>query len=103
MIDQVDRQILEAAIRYFRVNPTLDPKTDLVGEKVAGLSDQERFDLAVASYLAEEASLSRVAELVAIPWVELRQRFQSLGLPRWAAPEDDEGVLEDLERARAAG
>jgi hypothetical protein len=49
---------------------------------------QAQFDLVLAYYLADEISLSRTAELLNMPWLDLRTRFMRLDIPLRTAPAD---------------
>lgn len=89
IIDIADYHILRALALYHA-----RPGQVEAGE---GLSDaaataqatlQARYDLVLAYYLAGEISLSRAAELLEMPWLELRSRFLRLDVPLQAAPTD---------------
>ena len=49
---------------------------------------QAQYDLILAYYLAEEISLSRAAELLDLPWLDLRTCFLRLDVPLRPAPAD---------------
>lgn len=92
IIDPVDFQIILAVISYYGSRP--DPEAGLPDSKLAGLSNSERFDTAIAHYLAE--SMSRTTEILEISWLELRERFARRGVPLHTAPADLEGAKQDL-------
>jgi predicted HTH domain antitoxin len=67
-------------------------------EAVAACQEEEdAYVLVVRYYLAETISLSRAAELLGVPALELRARFQRLGLPLRTSPKDAEEALEDAD------
>jgi hypothetical protein len=77
-------------------------------EKGSGLSDeivaaqpslQAKYNLILAHYLAEEISLSRAAELLDIPWLDLRTHFLRLDVPLRAAPADLDEAQADVANA----
>jgi predicted HTH domain antitoxin len=61
---------------------------------------QARFDLVLAHYLAGAISMGRAAELLGLPWLDLRTRFVRLDVPVRTAPRDLDEAIGDMERAR---
>jgi predicted HTH domain antitoxin len=57
--------------------------------------------LILAHYLAGAISLGRAAELLELPWVDLRTRFQRLDVPLRVAPSDLQEARLDVEVAEA--
>jgi predicted HTH domain antitoxin len=100
IMDIIDYRITRAVMRYYSHRPSIDIDEGLSDQQVASTSDpQKRFDLVLAHYLAGAISLGRVAELLALPWVDLRIRFQRLDVPLRAAPLDVDEARRDLEAA----
>ena len=95
IMDVVDYRITRAVVRYHSQQPVIDVEQGLPDEQVAKTSDaQERFNLVLAHYLAGAISLGRAAELLELPWLDLRTRFQRLDVPLRVAPIDvDEAKL----------
>ena len=88
IIDIIDYRILRAVMRYHAAPPKTESKAGLADEEVIGLDPQGRFDLVVASYLSGAISLGRVAELLDVPWLDLRTRFLRLDVPLRQGPAD---------------
>ncbi len=65
--------------------------------------EQERFNLVLAHYLAGAISLGRTAELLNLPWLDLRTRFLRLDVPVRTAPADLAEARADVEVAEAWG
>ena len=82
IMDIVDYHILLATTHYYQNPSAINPEAKLSDEKVAALEDaQARFNLVMAYYLGKFISLGRMAELLEIPWVDLRTRFLCLNIP----------------------
>jgi predicted HTH domain antitoxin len=102
IMDIVDYRITRAVMRYYAQQPEIDVEEGLADRQVAGTSDpQERFNLVLAHYLAGAISLGRAAELLELPWVDLRTRFQRLDVPLRVAPSDLQEARLDVEVAEA--
>ena len=102
IIDIVDFHILRAVMRYYAYRPKIDVASGLSDATVASLADpQNRYDQILAHYLAGAISLARTAELVGLPWLELRTRFLRLDVPLRTAPADLGEAQADVEVAAA--
>ncbi|MGD9144435.1 MAG: UPF0175 family protein [Anaerolineae bacterium] len=102
IMDIVDYRITRAVMRYYAQQPEIDVEEGLADQQVTSTSDpQERFNLVLAHYLAGAISLGRAAELLELPWVDLRTRFQRLDVPLRAAPSDLQEARLDVEVAEA--
>jgi predicted HTH domain antitoxin len=100
IMDIVDYRITRAVMRYYSQQPLIDVEHGLSDRQVAPISDtQERFNLVLAHYLAGAISLGRVAELLEIPWLDLRTRFLRLDVPLRTAPRDLHEARLDVEVA----
>jgi hypothetical protein len=100
IMDILDYRITRAVMRYYSQRPSIDAEEGLSDQQVTSTSDpQKQFDLVLAHYLAGAISLGRVAELLALPWVDLRIRFQRLDVPLRVAPIDVEEARRDAETA----
>ena len=86
VVDVVDYLILRALAYYHAGKwPPLDPDGPR-SEEFAGLSDQQRYNRAMQYYLSEQCSTGRMAELLQIPWIDMRERFNRLGVPLFLGP-----------------
>jgi predicted HTH domain antitoxin len=102
IMDIVDYRITRAVMRYHAQQPEIDVEEGLADQQVTSTSDpQERFNLILAHYLAGAISLGRAAELLELPWVDLRTRFQRLDVPLRVAPSDLQEARLDVEVAEA--
>ncbi len=100
IMDIVDYRITRAVMRYFGQQPKIDVEEGLSDEQVACASEsQERFNLILAHYLAGAISLGRAAELLELPWLDLRTRFQRLDVPLRVGPTDLHEARLDIEVA----
>ncbi|MBN2002054.1 MAG: hypothetical protein JXA21_01750 [Anaerolineae bacterium] len=94
LLDIVDYRILRAVMRYYAELPDIDPETGLSEEAVQVSSDPDmRYALIFAHYLAGSISLARAAELLAMPWLELRTRCLRLDVPLRTSPEAAAGAV----------
>jgi predicted HTH domain antitoxin len=102
IMDIVDYRITRAVMRYYAQQPEIDVEEGLADQQVTSTSDpQERFNRILAHYLAGAISLGRAAELLELPWVDLRTRFQRLDVPLRVAPSDLQEARLDVEVAQA--
>jgi hypothetical protein len=100
IMDIVDYRITRAVMRYYAQQPEIDVEEGLADQQVTSTSDpQERFNLILAHYLAGAISLGRSAELLELPWLDLRTRFQRLDVPLRVAPSDLQEARLDVEVA----
>ncbi|MGD8622958.1 MAG: UPF0175 family protein [Anaerolineae bacterium] len=100
IMDVVDYRITRAVVRYYSQRPVIDVEQGLSDEQAAETSDaQERFNLVLAHYLAGAISLGRASELLELPWLDLRTRFQRLDVPLRVAPIDVDEAKLDVEEA----
>ena len=87
IIDIADYHILRAFAHYHAHPPQVEIGGGLSDEAVAAQPAlQAQYDLILAYYLADEISLSRAAELLGLPWLDLRTRFLRLDVPLRPAP-----------------
>jgi hypothetical protein len=101
-MDIVDYRITRAVMRYYAQQPKINVEQGLSDQQVTGTLDpQERFNLILAHYLAGAISLGRAADLLDLPWVDLRTRFQRLDVPLRMAPSDLQEAKLDIEVAEA--
>jgi len=102
IMDIVDYRITRAVMRYYAQQPEIDVEEGLADQQVTSTSDpQERFNLILAHYIAGAISLGRAAELLELPWVDLRTRFQRLDVPLRVALSDLQEARLDVEVAEA--
>ena len=102
IMDIIDYRITRAVMRYYSQQPEIDVEAGLSDQQAATIPEaQERFNLVLAHYLAGAISLGRVAELLGLPWLDLRTRFQRLDVPLRTAPADVAEARTDLEVAKS--
>jgi prevent-host-death family protein len=102
IIDIIDYRLLRAVLHYHTNPPQIDPRIGLDDKVVSALeSAQEQINLVIAHYLGGVISLSRAAELLDLSWLDLRTRFLRLDIPLRIAPNDQDGVMNDLENANS--
>jgi predicted HTH domain antitoxin len=102
VLDIVDYRIMRAVMHYYAHRPNIDTEAGLSDQEVAAHTDpQERVNLVLAHYLAGAISLGRAAELLGLPWLDLRTRFLRLDVPLRTAPTDADEVKADLKVAEA--
>lgn len=94
LMDIIDYRIMRAVMRVYAESPDIDPDAGLTEDAVRTMDDPEAcYALVFAHYLAGSISLSRAAELLDIPWLELRMRCRRLDVPLRSAPDDDAAAV----------
>ena len=88
ILDMPDYYLLLAATRSHALSLEIDPEAGLPEEALLEASAQARYDQVIAHYLAGWLSLGRAAELLELPWADLRARLSRLGLPILLGPEN---------------
>jgi len=102
IMDIIDYRIIRAVLRYHAQQPAIGVEAGLSDETVAAAPDlQGRFDLVLAHYLAGAISLGRAAELLELPWLDLRTRFLRLDVPLHVAPANVAEAKEEVKAAEA--
>lgn len=97
-----DYRILRAVMRYHAQKTEIDPDTGLSAAALSELDDpQEKVDQVLAYYLEEGISLGRAAELLGLPWLDLRTRFLRLDVPILVGPDQPEEVQAELRAIKA--
>ena len=97
IMDIVDYRILRAVMRFHAHKPEADLEQGLSQAAFEAFQDpQAQYDHVLTYYLLEGISLSRAAELLGLPWLDLRTRFLRLDVPVLTGPESPAGVLEEL-------
>ncbi|TFG70352.1 MAG: hypothetical protein E4H27_06075 [Anaerolineales bacterium] len=97
LLDIVDYWILRAVMHYYAELPDIDPVGGLHDDAVQATGDDpNRYTLVFAHYLVGSISLARAAELLGMPWLELRVRCQRLDVPLRTSPEDADQAAEDV-------
>jgi hypothetical protein len=104
LVDLIDYQLLRAMARAgadpLRVGSS---EADLSSDSMRdGTTRQALFDLVVAHYLAQAINLGRAAELLEVPWTDLRDRFARLGVPLRLGPESLADLDDEIAGAAAA-
>ena len=102
ILDIVDYRIIRAVMRYHAQMPEIDVESGLTDDRLAEISDpQDRVNLVLSHYLAGAISLGRAAELLDLPWLDLRTRFLRLDVPLRVAPADLDEARQDVEVIRS--
>jgi hypothetical protein len=97
LLDIVDYRILRAVMRYHADPPDIAAEGGVSEETVRALEDPDaRYGLVFAHYLNGSISLPRAAELLEMPWLELRTRCLRLNVPLRAGPGDAAGAAADV-------
>jgi hypothetical protein len=100
ILDIIDYRIIRAVMRYHAREREIDTSAGLADREVMALCDpQERADLVLAGYLVGAISLGRAADLLNLPWLDLRSRFLRLDVPLRTAPVDLAEARADVETA----
>lgn len=103
LLDIIDYRLLRAVVRYYASPPETAGDDGLTAQAVAECADSaEAYALVMAHYLSGDISLSRAAELLDMPWLELRTRCLRLDIPVRSAPVDAGEVLQDVTAAEKA-
>jgi predicted HTH domain antitoxin len=98
IVDIVDYYLQRAALHYYSKSPQVNTEAGLSDQDAAQAeSEQERYNLVLANYLGEAISLGRAAELLALPWLDLRLRLVRLGIPLRLGPQTIEELREEVE------
>lgn len=98
IVDIVDYYLQRAALHYYSKSPQVDKEAGLSdGDFARATSEEERYSLVLAYYLGEAISLGRAAELLGLPWVDLRLRLARLGIPLRLGPETIEELRAEIE------
>lgn len=102
IIDIADYHILRAIAHYHTQPLQIELGNGLADEAVEQLSTpQEQYDLVIAHYLAGDISLGRAAELLRLPWIDLRTRFARLDVMIPMAPTNLDEAQADIANAAA--
>jgi predicted HTH domain antitoxin len=102
IMDIIDYRITRAVMHYYGRQPEINVQGGLSDQQAAAVTEpQERFNLVLAHYLAGAISLGRAAELLELPWLDLRTRFSRLDVPVRTAPADLTEAKSDVEAAEA--
>ena len=96
-----DYHILRAATKYYGHPAEIDPRAGLSDDRLANLEgSQDVYDLVIGHYLADVISLGRAAELLNLPWLDLRNRFIRLDVPTKLGAEDENEALSESRASR---
>jgi len=102
IIDIADYHILRAVAHYHAQPLQIESGKGLADETIEQLSSpQAQYDLVIAHYLAGNISLGRAAELLKLPWVDLRTRLARLDVMRPMAPANLDEARVDVANAAA--
>jgi prevent-host-death family protein len=97
IIDIIDYRIMRAVINYHAQEPDVNLEKHLQDQRLEIQDDpQERFNQVLAQYLAKVISLGRAAELLELPWIDLRLRFARLDVPVFVGPENRDDLVKEI-------
>jgi predicted HTH domain antitoxin len=97
IMDIMDFQIQRAAIKYFSKPKKFNQDIDLTDDVLESISDEQaRCDLVIGHYLAVHISFGRAAELLNLPFDDLRSRLLRIGVPLQVGPESADDLKEDV-------
>lgn len=97
IMDIIDYRIVRATLRYHANPPPIASGVGLSAAVVSAVGDpQAQYDLVLAHYLSDNISLGRAAELLELPWLDLRTRFVRLDVPIRTAPTDLDEARQDV-------
>ena len=100
IMDILDYRIQRAFIYYYSQSPIINGEDGLTNEEFAKMQDeQQKCNLILSHYLAESINLNRAAELMGVPWLDLRTRFLRLGIPLRVKPANLEELMSEVEAA----
>lgn len=100
ILDITDYYLLRASLRFHTQPPAVTVGGGLTEADVDGLPNREaQTDRVLAHLLAGDISLARAAELLGIPWLDLRTRMQRLEIPHQVTPVNPEAARADAARA----
>ncbi|GAB4495535.1 MAG: hypothetical protein OHK0052_03280 [Anaerolineales bacterium] len=81
IMDIVDYYLQQAFIRYHANLPDAPAISTATERSISGIVEQSNYDNAMRLYLSEQINLSRLAELLNLPVLDLRLRFVRLSIP----------------------
>jgi len=100
IIDIIDYRIQRACIHYYALEKEISEAQEVSYQTaLEEIDEQERYNRALALYLAELASLSRAAEQLNLPPLDLRMRLLRLGIPLRMGVETEQELAEDVKNA----
>jgi predicted HTH domain antitoxin/antitoxin (DNA-binding transcriptional repressor) of toxin-antitoxin stability system len=97
ILEIADYYILLAAARFQTQPPQIASEEGLSDDVIEKLTAQERYDLVIAHYLVGSISISRAAELLGLPWLDLRSRLHRTGLPVRIGPENIDDLRAEMD------
>jgi prevent-host-death family protein len=97
ILDMPDYYLLLAVTRSHAQSLEIDPEAGLQDEALQDTAPQERYDRVITHYLAGAISLGRAAELLNLPWGDLRARLSRLGLPILLGAENIDELQAELD------
>jgi prevent-host-death family protein len=102
IMDITDYYIVHAVLRYYTEPPQIESGAGLTNQAAdATATPQARYDLVLAHYLSENISLGRAAELLELPWLDLRTRLVRLNVPLRIGPTTVAEVRQDVANLNA--
>lgn len=103
LIDIIDYQIMRAVMHYHLHPEIVLGETTIDEAKLTSLlSAQDQYDQVFAFYLAGRIDLLRVAELLKLPWLDLRTRCLRLDVPLRTTPPAPPEPLQNIEQVLEA-
>lgn len=101
-IDMIDYALLLGVLDYYMMSCASDTENAQIHPSFKSTPERQTpYRLVMQQYMEESISLGRAAELLEMPWVELRFRCAKLGIPVRTAPTTVAEILEDYAAALA--
>ena len=98
IVDIVDYYLQRAVLNYYAQSPQVDTEGGITDQAAAQAeSEQQLYNLVLAYYLGGAISLGRAAELLKLPWVDLRMRMARLDILLRVGPETIEELRAEIE------
>lgn len=98
IVDVVDYQLQRAALRYLAAPQDYSNAPALTEDAIKALpNNQDRYDLALAHYLAGQISLERTSELLGTNFYDLQTRLARLGVPMKHGPTTPDELRAEIE------
>ena len=101
IIDILDYRITRAVMRFYAEPVALEAGAGLADESVADMDPLKKAEITMTYYLTGAISLGRAAEVLDVPWLDLRTRFLRLNVPLRQGPADPAEAREEIKEVAA--
>ena len=100
LLDIEDYLLLRGTMRAFAEPTNADIAQGLSAEDVESVDEiEDQYALVLEHYFARSISLNRAAELLGLPWFELRGRCARLGIPLHTGVDNADDAAADVRTA----